>query len=55
MPCNLNFNECCGGNNYPTPICRRFNLSAIINNSPNIIVNPLIVQNPNIINEIDLI
>lgn len=43
MPCNLNFNQCCGGYNYPLPIfnCRQKIISAINNQSSSIVViNP---------------
>ena len=43
MPCNLNFNQCNTGCIYPRPIftCRR-DLIALLNQSDNIIVNPIV-------------
>ncbi|MBQ8443873.1 MAG: hypothetical protein IJX25_00775 [Clostridia bacterium] len=43
MPCNLNFNQCNSGQQYPNPIsnCLR-NLIADLNRSENVIINPVI-------------
>lgn len=42
MPCNLNFNQCFTGRNYPDPIftCRNIFISLFNNASPNFIVLP---------------
>lgn len=52
MPCNLNFNQCCCGRNFPIPIftCRR-NLIALLNQSDTTVVNPT-VQSASIITSI---
>lgn len=44
MPCNLNFNECRLGPNYPTPIftCRE-QLIRLLNTSSNTVINPTIL------------
>ncbi|MBP3344971.1 MAG: hypothetical protein J6K97_02080 [Clostridia bacterium] len=50
MPCNLNFNECRSGGQYPTPMFSCFrNLIEQINTSPNIIINPLPTSSINIL------
>ena len=44
MPCNLNFNECRLGPNYPTPIytCRE-QLLRLLDTSSNTVINPIVL------------
>ena len=44
MCCNLNFNQCNSGINFPVPIfnCRALFINLLLNNSPNTVINPIL-------------